>query len=263
MLRCALLLGAACGHAPPAAPVTAKPAVAYPPAPQAQVVEAHQGVQVADPYRPLEDLNSAQTVAWVAAENRLTDAYFASVSSLPWLRSRLAQVSSYEKYGLPIRRGGRYFWTHNSGKQDQAVLLTAERLDQAPTPLVDPSLVSPDGSLQFAGYVASNDGKRVAYGLSIGGGDWMKWRVRSVDGASDAAAEAAEELQHLKYYPPAFLLTAVASTTAAFLRHSRARRFPRPTMTVFCISMRWAQPPPATRSSIPGPTTRAGSLSRP
>jgi len=213
VLRCAGVAGAVafsagCQHTP--ASTTTVPgggqagaALVYPPAPRAAVIDELHGVRVPDPFRPLEDLNAVETQAWVAAENRLTDAYFAKLAELPAFRARLAQLSSHEKYGLPRRRGDRFFWTHNNGKQDQDVLLTALRLDEAPTTLVDPNVLSPDGSLAFVGYAVSNDGRHFAYGLSIGGGDWRKWRLGSVELAGKGT-EAPEELEHIKYYAPTF-----------------------------------------------------------
>jgi len=204
-VACAMAVGAGCEHTPAAttAPAQARAALVYPPAPRAPVVEERHGVRVSDPFRPLEDLNSVETESWVAAENRLTDSYFARTPELPSFRARLAQLLSHEKYGLPRRRGDRFFWTHNNGKQGQDVLLTALRLDDAPTTLVDPNVLSPDGKLAFVGYAVSNDGRRFAYGLSIGGGDWRKWRMGSVD-PSGQGTEAPEELEHLKYYAPTF-----------------------------------------------------------
>jgi prolyl oligopeptidase len=204
VIVCALLVGAGCEHKPASAAVSASPvksAWVYPPAPRGSVVEEHHGVQVADPFRALEDLSSTETTAWVAAENRLTDSYFAKLSSVASFRARLAQLSNTESYGIPRLRGNRYFWEHNDGKQEQSVLFTALRLDDEPTLLVDPNTLSPDGSLAFIGYSLSSDGRYVAYGLSIGGGDWIKFRIRPVE---RSASETPEELEHIKYYPPSF-----------------------------------------------------------
>ena len=110
-ILCALVIGVGCEHTPAAARAPGNApspsAWVYPPAPRNPVVEEHHGVKVADPFRPLEDLNSSRTVGWVAAENRLTDTYFATISGLPSLRARLAELSSNEKYGLPRHRGER------------------------------------------------------------------------------------------------------------------------------------------------------------
>jgi len=253
-LLCVLIVGVACEHKPVAAQAPggdpARSAWVYPAAPRSSVVEEHQGVQVADPFRSLEDLNSSETMRWVAGENRITDSYFATLSSVPAFRARLAQLSNSESYGLPRRRGDRYFWMHNNGKQDQAVLFTALRLDDDPTLLVDPNALSPDGSLAFIGYSISNDGHHIAYELSIGGGDWIKFRIRSVD---TSGAETPEELEHIKYYPPSFSPDGRGIYYSRFQHLLLAKRFPRPITTAGSTSiLSPVRPPLEALSSTPG-----------
>jgi prolyl oligopeptidase len=191
----------ASGVPPAAAPAApARGAFAYPPARTGDVVETHHGVAVADPYRWLEDMDSAQTRAWVTDENAVTDAYIAKLPGREKFGKRIAELVSYEAFRTPFRRGARYFWTHSDGKQGQAVVWTAPALDAKPTVLLDPNAISTDGSLAFAGLSVSDNGARIAYGLAIGGGDWHKWRVRDVATAKDLP----DELEHIKYYRPAF-----------------------------------------------------------
>jgi prolyl oligopeptidase len=116
------------------------------------------------------------------------------------LRARITELVSYESYRTPVRRGGRYFWTHSDGKQNQAVVWTATALGATPTVLLDPNTIASDGSLAFVGLAASQDGRRVAYGLATGGGDWQTWHVRDVATARDLP----DQLEHIKYYRPAF-----------------------------------------------------------
>ncbi|MFT3771773.1 MAG: prolyl oligopeptidase family serine peptidase [Minicystis sp.] len=210
-LLIALCLSACAQPSPPStpsaggvpAPATAAPsppAFSYPPAPRGAVVDDFHGVKVADPYRWLEALDAPETRAWVTAENRVTDAYFAEIPGQEAVRARLAQLFGAERWSLPRHHGARYFWVHNDGKHDQAALYGALSLDGTAAVLLDPNTLSPDGSLAFAGFAASNDGARVAYGLSIGGGDWQKWRVREAATTKDLPGE----LAHIKYYPPSF-----------------------------------------------------------
>src|SRR5215471_6631159 len=83
------------------------PANRYPPAPRGNLVEVHHGVQVVDPYRPLEQMEAPETQAWVAAENRLTNAYLADIPGRDSLRARVAELTRYETFRTPIARGGR------------------------------------------------------------------------------------------------------------------------------------------------------------
>jgi len=183
---------------PPTPPAHAGPA--YPQARTGDVVETHHGTKVADPYRWLEDMDSAETRKWVTDENALTDAYLAKLPGRDVLRTRITELASYESFGSPFHRGARYFWTHRDGKANQGVVWTAAALDAKASVLLDPNTISTDGSLAFAGLSASRTGARVAYGLSIGGGDWQKWRVREVATTKDLP----DELEHIKYYRPNF-----------------------------------------------------------
>jgi len=185
---------------PPPPPPAPRPGLAYPTAHTGDVVETLHGVAVADPYRWMEDMGSAETRAWVAQENALTEAQLAKLPGRDALRARLAELMSYETFGRPFQRRQRYFWFHNDGKQPQGVLFTATSLTGAPSVLLDPNTIASDGSLAFAGLAATNDGARIAYGLSIGGGDWHKWRFREVATTKDLP----DELSNIKYYQPAF-----------------------------------------------------------
>ena len=96
----------------------------YPPARKSDQVDDYHGVKVADPYRWLEDLDSEETRNWVEAENKLSFGYLAAIPERNMLKERLTKLWNYEKYGIPFKEGSRYFYTRNSGLQNQAVLYT-------------------------------------------------------------------------------------------------------------------------------------------
>jgi prolyl oligopeptidase len=175
-------------------------ALQYPAARRGEVKEVHHGVAVPDPYRWLEAMDAPETRAWVKQENALTDTYLAAIPGRQRLKDRIRQLLSYERFGLPSRLGSRYFWSHQDGKQNQRQVFTAASLEEAPRLLLDPNAISPDGRLAFAGLSISEDGARIAYGLAAGGGDWTTWRLRDVDSGKDLP----DQLEHLKYYGPAF-----------------------------------------------------------
>jgi prolyl oligopeptidase len=172
----------------------------YPPAERGTAVDDYHGTQVADPYRWMEDLDSPQTRAWVGAEGQLTDAYLAAIPEREPLRKRIAALSDYEKFGVPFHEGGRYFYTHNSGTQDQSVLYTTRRLGDEATVALDPNTLSGDGKLIVTDYVAARDGRHLAYGVSEAGSDWTDWRVRDLDTGEDLPDTA----RYTKYYLPQF-----------------------------------------------------------
>src|SRR5271157_2377822 len=116
----------------------------YPEAPRSQTVEDYHGIQVADPLRPLEDLDAAATRAWVEAENKITFAFLESTPQRPVLRARLTELWDYEKFSPPQIEAGKYFFTYNTGLQNQSVLYVAQSMADAPRVLLDPNALSRD-----------------------------------------------------------------------------------------------------------------------
>ena len=157
----------------------------YPKARKADVVEDHFGVKVADPYRWMEDLDAPEVKAWVEAENKVTFAYLRSIPQREQIRARLTEVWNYEKYGVPYKRGHRYFYSRNSGLQNQSVLYVADSLDATPRVLLNPNTLSKDGTVALNGTSITDDGRLLAYGLSEAGSDWVTFHVRDVDTGKD------------------------------------------------------------------------------
>src|SRR5215510_242013 len=123
----------------------------YPVARKSDQVDDYHGVKVADPYRWLEDLDSEETRGWVEAENKLSFAYLASIPARTALKDRLTKLWNYEKYGIPFKEGNHYFYTRNSGLQNQAVLYTVTALDAQPQLVLDPNTLSADGTVAVSG----------------------------------------------------------------------------------------------------------------
>src|SRR5271155_3865361 len=131
----------------------------YPAAPTSDTVDDYHGVKVADPYRPLEDPDSPATRAWVEAENGVTRDYLNSIPERTSIKRRLTELWDYEKYDPPVREGDRYFFTFNTGLQNQKVLYTCDSLDGESRVLLDPNTLSSDGTLALAGLDVSEDGR--------------------------------------------------------------------------------------------------------
>jgi prolyl oligopeptidase len=157
----------------------------YPAALQQSVVDTYHGVAVADPYRWLEDPDSPETQAWIAAENAVTFAYLEAIPAREKIRKRLTALWDFEKYGLFSKKGGRYFFSKNNGLQNQFVLYTMKSLEDEPKVLLDPNKLSEDGTIALAGSAVSEDGRYLAYGLSSAGSDWQTWRVRDIETGQD------------------------------------------------------------------------------
>jgi prolyl oligopeptidase len=160
-------------------------ALAYPKAKTMDQVDDYHGVKVADPYRWLEDTDSAETHAWVEAENKVTFGYLEKIPYRAAIRERLTKLWNYERFTVPAQQGGRYFYQHNNGLQNQNVLLVADSLNAEPRVLLDPNTLSSDGTVALVGTAITDDGKLMAYGTSASGSDWQEWHVRDVDTGKD------------------------------------------------------------------------------
>ena len=164
----------------------------YPIARQADQIDNYHGIDVADPYRWLEDPDSEETRTWIEGQNQVTSEFLAQIPQRDRIKERLTQLWDYEKFGTPFKRGDRYFFFKNDGLQNQSVLYVLQSLDDEPRVLLDPNTLSEDGTVALSGYAISEDGKFMAYGLSSSGSDWQEWQVRDVDTGEDLA-------DHLKW----------------------------------------------------------------
>lgn len=175
----------------------AAPAIAYPETRTVDVAEDHFGVKVADPYRWLENdvRNDPEVANWVTAENRVTDAFLETLPLRDWFKKRMTALYDYERYGLPVKKGGHYFYSHNSGLQNQSLLFVRDGLNGEPRLLIDPNTWSKDGATALAEWTPSDDGKRLAYAIQDGGTDWRT--VKVMDVASGKILT--DELKWLKY----------------------------------------------------------------
>ncbi len=157
----------------------------YPTTKKIDQVDDYHGTKVADPYRWLEDPDSADSRAWIEAQNRLTFGFLEEIPERARIKERLTKLWDYEKYSPPFKEGGRYFYDKNDGLQNQSVLYTIKSLDDNPRVLLDPNKLSKDGTVAMAGLDISEDGKYMAYGLSTAGSDWMEWKVREIETGND------------------------------------------------------------------------------
>lgn len=161
----------------------------YPEARRQDTVDNYHGTEVADPYRWLEDVESAETAAWVAAENKLTFGYLEAIPARQTIRKRLTELWNYERYGHPIERDARYFFAHNDGLQNQSPIYVAEGLHGEKKLLLDPNTLSSDGTVALGEWKLSDDGHFLAYSLADGGSDWRTWKVRDTRTGEDRPDE--------------------------------------------------------------------------
>ncbi len=157
----------------------------YPTARKSDQVDDYHGTSVADPYRWLEDPDSPESRAWIAAENKLTFDFLGQIPERSALKQRLTELWNYERLGVPSKEGSRYILSRNDGLQNQSVLYALDTLQASPRVLLDPNKLSQDGTVALKGAAFSEDGEYLAYGLSSAGSDWEEWHVRKVATGQD------------------------------------------------------------------------------
>jgi prolyl oligopeptidase len=157
----------------------------YPAARRSEQVDDYFGEKVADPYRWMEQTDSPETSAWVAAERAETAAALAKMPERVPIRSRLKALWNYPKFGLPEKRGARMFYTKNDGLQNQAVLYVVDGPGSEPRVLIDPNTLSSEGTVAVTQISPSTDGTMVGYGLAVAGSDWNEFHVRDVATGQD------------------------------------------------------------------------------
>ncbi len=148
-------------------------AVNYPDTKKVDSVDTYFDTKVKDPYRWLEDDRSAETEAWVKAENKVTFGYLEKIPFREALKKRLEKLWNYEKVGSPFKEGDYTYFYKNDGLQDQYVVYR-HKDDASPEVFLDPNTFSDDGTTSLAGLSFTKDGSLAAYLISEGGSDWRK-----------------------------------------------------------------------------------------
>jgi prolyl oligopeptidase len=167
----------------------------YPAAEAGPQVDTYHGVEIADPYRWMENPQSEQIQQWVAAQNDLASPYLESLPSRAAFAERLAELINYERFGVPGQRAGRYIYTHNTGLQDQdTIWMTDDPLERG-VMLLDPNRFSADGTVSISTGQLSPDGNLLAYSVSAGGSDWRSWHIFDIE----SGRSRPDELRGIKF----------------------------------------------------------------
>ncbi|WP_303393803.1 prolyl oligopeptidase family protein [Flavobacterium sp. FPG59] len=147
--------------------------ITYPTTNKGTTVDAYFDAKVPDPYRWLEDDKSAETGAWVKAQNEVTYGYLNQIPFRDALKARMEKLWNYEKIGAPFKEGNFTYYYKNNGLQNQSVLYRKDAKGTE-TVFLDPNTFSKDGTTSLGGLDFSKDGSKVAYAISEGGSDWRK-----------------------------------------------------------------------------------------
>jgi len=193
LLICAALTLAACGNDKSDFEITS---VQYPETVRVDHTDTYHDTVVADPYRWLEDdVRESEAVAnWVDRQNEVTFAYLDTIEEREPIRARMEDLWNFERYGLPKKEQGRYFYSYNDGLQNQDVIFTQATLEDDPQLLVDPNTWSDDGTVALASFFPSPDAKYLAYLVQDGGSDWRSARVLDI-GSGEVLGDKLEWLK--------------------------------------------------------------------
>lgn len=159
----------------------------YPTAHTVPQVDDYFGTKVSDPYRWMEELDAPETKAWIEAENKVTAEYFKPLTFRDGIHKRMMDLSNYERFSMPAKHGTRYFYSRNSGLQNQAVVYWTEGLNGEPHVLIDPNTYLADGTMAIGSTSITHDGSKAAISLSEAGSDWQKIIVRDVATGKDTS----------------------------------------------------------------------------
>ncbi|WP_237451999.1 prolyl oligopeptidase family serine peptidase [Qipengyuania algicida] len=171
--------------------------VTYPETRRDDVVDTEFGQKVPDPYRWLEQSvrTDKDVESWVEAQNAVTNAYLDKLPGRAWFKSEIGKLMDYQRFGIPRKRGNRYFYTYNPGLANQAQLFVRDGIDGKGRMLLDPNTWAKDGATALAGYTPSKQGKFVAYEIQDGGTDWHSVRVLDVA----TGKKLTDDLKWIKY----------------------------------------------------------------
>ena len=178
-------------------PVLSAKNMVYPKTRRINHVDIYHGIEVADPYRWLEqDVRQYTEVRkWVDAQNKLTFKYLKSLPQRRAFKKRLTELLDYEKYTTPFKAAGHYFISKNTGLQNHYVTYVMDSIEGKQRVLFNPNTWSKEGTAALSGMAFSNNGQFAAYGIQQSGSDWRTWKVRNINTGKDLP----DVLHYLKF----------------------------------------------------------------
>lgn len=167
----------------------------YPAAKKIDHVDTVSGVAIVDPYRWLENDTSKETAEWVKAENEVTFGYLKSIPFRDAIRKRLDEVQNYERLTAPVKHGEYFYYSKNSGLQNQNVVYRKKGENGTEEVFLDPNTFSSDGTTALGGASYTRDGSMVAILIQEGGSDMRKAVVLNTSDKSVVG----DTLKYLKF----------------------------------------------------------------
>ena len=153
----------------------------YPVSIKGNTQDNYHGIIIDDPYRGLEDLNSDQTQAWIIEQNRFTDSYLDDLIEQKEIKLLLEKIYNKENQSVPFRRKSKIFTYYNNGTWQQSKLFYKETTEDKKTLVIDPNLLSKDGTVSIGSVSVSPNSELIAYSISDGGSDWKTWKIKHIN----------------------------------------------------------------------------------
>ena len=153
----------------------------YPVSIKGNTQDNYHGIIIDDPYRGLEDLNSEQTQAWIIEQNRFTDSYLDDLIEQKEIKLLLEKIYNKENQSVPFRRKSKIFTYYNNGTWQQSKLFYQETTEDKKTLVIDPNLLSIDGTVSIGSVSVSPNSELIAYSISDGGSDWKTWKIKHIN----------------------------------------------------------------------------------
>ena len=158
--------------------------IKYPDTKKVDQEDNYFGTIIKDPYRWLEDDNSAETKAWVKEENKVTDDYVSKIPFREKVKKRLEELWNYPKFGSPFKQGDYYYFYKNDGLQNQSVLYRQKGFDAEPEVFIDPNKMTKDGTAAIGTLSFSKNNKYAVYLEAQAGSDWEDAHIINVNDKS-------------------------------------------------------------------------------
>ncbi|CAM3792643.1 prolyl oligopeptidase family serine peptidase [Nocardiopsis rhodophaea] len=173
----------------------------YPAAERLELSETLHGRDVRDPYRWLEEADSAQTKEWAAAQDTLFNEVAADLPTRGWFADRIHELMGAGYVGAPVWRGDRRFFTRRTAEQEHGVLHTVDPGGDTERVLIDPTALDPSGGTTLDSWQPDREGRLTAYQLSEGGDEESLLRVMDVATGQDVDGP----IDRCRYSPIAWL----------------------------------------------------------
>lgn len=154
--------------------------ILYPVSIKGNTQDNYHGIIIDDPYRELEDLNSEQTQSWIIEQNRFTNSYLDNLAEKKQIKLLLEKIYNKENQSVPFRKKSKIFTYYNNGTWQQSKLFYQENTQNEKKLVIDPNLLSEDGTVSIGSVSVSPNSELIAYSISDGGSDWKTWKIKHI-----------------------------------------------------------------------------------